>query len=159
MFFALAQGAPAWAGLQVPEGESEPSHVMKPSPVLSPRQVVEIQLAALKANGARGKDLGIAQTFDFASPANRAWTGPLSRFTRMIRASFSSMLDHRGARIGPLVAEGRSAVFPVVIRDAAGREHGFLWTLSRQTEGRYKDCWMTDGVQPVPVESVPKTAI
>ena len=36
-----------------------------------------------------------------------------------------------------------------IVTDAAGEEVVYHWVLSRQSEGEYKDCWMTDGVLPV----------
>jgi hypothetical protein len=57
--------------------------VQEPSPLLSPDEVVKIQVAALKDNDASNS--GIELTFRFASPENRSTTGPLDRFGRASR--------------------------------------------------------------------------
>ena len=71
-----------------------------PEPALSPGDVIRIQLEALRHNDEQ--DRGIAVAFRFASPANRANTGPLSRFTAMIKEGpYALMLDFRDATYDP----------------------------------------------------------
>jgi len=70
-----------------------------PSPRLSPKQVVRVQVEALRSNDAT--DAGIALVFRFASPQNRQTTGPLSRFAQMTRTSLDRlMLNHPAASYG-----------------------------------------------------------
>ena len=83
---ALAQGSDA----------DPPSEALVPKPALSPGDVIRIQLEALRHNDEQ--DRGIAVAFLFASPINRANTGPLPRFIGMIKEGpYALMLDFREA--------------------------------------------------------------
>ena len=53
-----------------------------PSPDLKPSDVVRIQLKAMQQNDP--SNLGIEATFRFASPSNKNFTDPLSRFIRLV---------------------------------------------------------------------------
>ncbi len=122
-----------------------------PSPELSPRQVVRIQLEALRRNGELGDDVGIAITFRFASEANRRATGPLAKFARMLRNPlYLPMLDHSSTAIGPTHVDGRVARLQVVLFGRAGEVAAYDFTLCRDER---TDCWMTDAVALSPVES------
>lgn len=149
----LLVGAPAaaLASFGLPKAEETPVQI-DPSPELTPAQVVEIQLGALGANAAWGDDRGIALAFRFASPSNRAATGPLPRFVRMVRGGYGALLDHRESHLGALEVRGNEAAVPVIVIDAAGERHGFVWFLRRQDGGAEEGCWMTDAVMPVEVE-------
>src|ERR1700704_5439214 len=54
---------------------------LNPNPDLTPQQVVEFQLDALRHNDEPTTDAGIERSFRFASPSNRLVTGPLSHFS------------------------------------------------------------------------------
>ena len=69
--------------------------LVKPDPSIAPVEVVAIQLKALQFNDNPKPDFGIAQTWAFAHPRNRAATGPLPRFASMIKGpSYAKMLNH-----------------------------------------------------------------
>ena len=69
--------------------------------LLTPEQVVRIQLEALRSNGENGK--GFEVCYRFASPSNKAYTGPLPRFARMIENSaYSLMLTYLQAAFEPV---------------------------------------------------------
>ena len=127
-----------------PDGER-----LVPSTDYSPREVVSIVIEALGRNGESGNDAGIATVYRFASPGNRANTGPLPRFTRMIKRGFSDMLDHADARYDPIKVVDDKAVQAVWILTPEGREYGYAFQLGRQHEGEYEDMWMTEGVLPL----------
>ena len=130
-----------------PQPTDEPK-VAGPAPGLDPSEVVRIQVEALRNNSLL--DEGIELTYRFASPGNKRVTGPLVRFTAMVRSPpYDRLLNHRSARYGPLAVSGDEAYQRVIVTDAAGEEVVYHWVLSRQSEGQYKDCWMTDGVLPV----------
>jgi Domain of unknown function (DUF4864) len=121
-----------------------------PNPDLSPREVVRLQLDALGRNGELGGDEGIATAFRFASPANRAVTGPLGRFVEMLKNPlYRPMLDHASARFGPVQDDGDVARLQVVLFGRNGEVAAYDFTLSRDEE---TDCWLTDGVMLAPVE-------
>lgn len=130
-------------------GDSDPlSEALMPSPALSPEDVVRIQLEALRRNDLQNR--GIAVAFRFASPANRANTGPLERFVSMIRnGPYALMLRFRAASYGPVESRGFRARQRVTLADA-GRSVTYWFYLSRQSEEPYIDCWMTDAVYVEP---------
>ena len=134
---ALAQGSAP--GNADPLGET-----LVPDPALSPGDVVRIQLEALRHNDEQ--DRGIAVAFRFASPANRANTGPLSRFIAMIEEGpYALMLGFREAAYGPVETQTGRARQRVTLTGT--RESVTYWFyLSRQSEPPYADCWMTDAV-------------
>ncbi len=121
-----------------------------PSPDLSPEAVVKLQVEALQANGE--DNAGIATAFRFASPGNRAATGPLARFTQMVRSGYADMLGFERAVYGRMVFEGNEAAQRVTLIQADGRRSAYVLALSKQTGGAYDGCWMTDAVVPVEPE-------
>ncbi len=118
-----------------------------PSPELEPSEVVRVQVDALRSNTSLNR--GIELTYRFASPENKRYTGPLARFIDMVRsAPYDRLLNHLSAQYGPVAVSANEARQMVIIVDAAGEEVGYIWVLSRQSEGAFKDCWMTDAVIP-----------
>ena len=120
------------------------SEALVPEPRLSPGEVIRIQLEALRHNDEQ--DRGIEVAFRFASPANRAHTGPLPRFVRMIRQGpYALMLDFRKARYGTVEVREGQARQRVTLTGARARV-SYWFFLSRQSEAPFADCWMTDAV-------------
>jgi len=116
-----------------------------PSPELDPSEVVRIQVEALRSNSHLNE--GIELTYRFASPGNRRFTGPLDRFIEMVRsAPYDRLLNHRSARYSPMAISGDEAHQTVTVTDSEGEEITYHWVLSRQSEGEFKDCWMTSAV-------------
>lgn len=113
-----------------------------------PQDVVEIVVDSLQSNNEANDD-GIATVFEFASPKNRVNTGPLARFTQMIKRGFPDMLNHDGARYDPLEVTGDTAVQAVWLLTSSGAEVGYAFQLGKQQSGTYKDMWMTEAVVPL----------
>ena len=146
----LAVGLPALL-LLAPTRAADP----EPSPGLAPSEVVRIQLEALQTNDDPYDDAGIATVFRFASPGNRAATGPLERFTAMVHGpAYRDMLGFRRALYGAMRVEGDRAVQSVTLVHEDGRRVSYVFGLSRQTGGACDGCWMTDAVvrEPEPAE-------
>ena len=137
---AVAVGAVAWVR---PGHEPDP----EPSPDLTAAEVVRLQVEALRDNGA--DDAGIATAFRFASPGNRAATGPLPRFTRMVREGYSDMLGFERAEYGPITLRDDMAAQEVTFIQDDGRATTYGFVLSRQSGGACDGCWMTDAVVPL----------
>ena len=128
----------------------EPSPVAaRPSPELAPTEVVLAQLAALQRepyDGA-GAGAGLRGAWEFASPGNRAATGPVEQFADMVRGPvYGGLLGHRAVQLGPLVQAGDDAQQEVLLVTALDETIGFTWVLSLQQDPPHTDCWMTDGV-------------
>ena len=73
----------------------------RPSDELDPAAVVELQLLALRD----GSEEAIEACFSHSSPANRAATGPASRFGQMIRAGYPVMLSSNSVYVRQLKGE------------------------------------------------------
>jgi len=121
--------------------------VPTPAPSHGPGQVIEIQLEALAANDHPVENAGIKTAYNFTSPANRRSTGPLSRFVRMVEGpQYAPMIDHVEATAGPLEQDGTQATQTVTLTGPTGRTMTYEFGVSKQTTGRFADCWLTDRV-------------
>lgn len=125
-----------------------------PKPAQTPDEVVRIQLEALRNNDTPTPDAGIAIVFAFASPPNRAQTGPLSRFVPMLRKDYPDLLQHRQSRLFALVTETDHVVQPVEIVSRGGETFRYLFLL-RQYDLPQGKCWLTDGVIGRPAADAP----
>lgn len=126
-----------------------------PSPSLTPVQVVEAQLSALQQDD-------VQRCFAFASPANRAMTGPWQRFDLLIRqtpAYAPLVACTRYMVVGALPTAASKFRVRVRVWPAGGSSAPFAvavpvldydWSLTRQaeTDDDFADCWMVDAVMP-----------
>ena len=125
-----------------------------PDPSLSPLDVTKIVMNALQRNDEPKKNRGIAITFNFASPANKTVTGPLTRFVNMVNGPvYGGMIGHRGVTYENIDTDGDNARIDVILKTAAGKLIGFRFILSRQRDNQYDGAWMTDSVIPIEVVS------
>ena len=124
-----------------------------PSPDLLPHEVVNLQVKALQRNNEW--DNGIEITFNFASPDNKAVTGPLDRFKQLVKNPlYEPMLNFLSYRLGDIMIEDEKAQQVILLTDKNGTQAAFLFTLSRQTQSPYQDCWMTDSVMRIEMEKI-----
>jgi len=132
------------------QAQSSPPSAVAPHPELEPKDVVRIQLEALRGNA--DDDSGIAVAFSFASPDNRRNTGPLARFAHMIKnGPYAPMLRFTEAVYAPTNVQGRLAVQDVILVAPGMAPVSYRFHLSRQEEeGPLHECWMTEGVQVLP---------
>ena len=132
------------------------AELLKPSKLISPKEVVSIQLSGLKNNDLEYKDSGIEQTWNFAHPNNKRVTGPLDNFKRMIKSeSYQMMINHLSHTITEVGSSDKWAQFEVIILDQNKIYHKFNWQVEKYgLEGALKDCWMTTMVSsPIPLGS------
>lgn len=120
-----------------------------PNADYQPQDVVKIVVKALQTNSEAADNDGIAAVYRFASPGNRANTGPLNRFITMIKRGFPDMLNHAGARYDAMEVTGETAVQAVWLFTDSGAEIGYAFQLGRQSSGEYQGMWMTDAVVPL----------
>src|SRR5437868_5608431 len=100
----------------------------KPHPDLSPDEVMRIILDALQHNDTPGADCGIETAFNFASPANRAVTGPLPRFVEMVRnPMYQSLMNFVRVEADPISVEGDHAEQRIRIFDTEGESAVYIW--------------------------------
>ena len=132
------------------------AELLKPMPEINPEEVVKIQLSSLMNNNEPYLNAGIEQTWEFAHPSNRAFTGPIQRFTQMMYApSYAVMLDHKKHDIIEVKLDKNIAYFFIELTSTDGKIFGFKWTLEKvKEEGGFKDCWMTSAVStPMPLST------
>ena len=132
------------------------AELIKPTPEINPEEVVKIQLSSLMNNNEPYLNAGIEQTWEFAHPSNRAFTGPIQRFTQMMYApSYAVMLDHKKHDIIEVKLGKNIAYFFIELTSIDGKMFGFKWTLEKvKEEGGFKDCWMTTAVStPMPLST------
>jgi hypothetical protein len=130
-----------------PTVTADPKKQPGPRAEYSPEQVVQIVMDALQNNDAA--DSGIVTTFNFASPGNKEVTGPVARFIPMVKTpAYKPMLNFRSAEYGKLeLADDKTTGEQTVTLIAAnGDVATYLFRLSKQPDGEFKGCWMTDGV-------------
>jgi hypothetical protein len=159
LFFTVGLTSCGPVGLELPGQPDGPAAAaelappdLQPDPELSPEEVVRIQVEALQNNDAA--DTGIEITFRFASPANKKATGPLFRFTQLVKNPvYRPMLNHKLAEYGPMEQDGDKATQQVTIVEQDGSATVYLFSLSRQSEPPCLGCWLTDRVTVVPTRS------
>ena len=130
------------------------AEMIRPDPSISAKDVISIQLKALQVNNNPFENAGIAQTWEFAHPNNRKFTGPLNNFIRMLKnPSYSMMIDHLEHNIITVEEKETSSYYFVELTDLNGKKYGFEWTVEKVNEtGEFQDCWMTVGVsRPMPL--------
>jgi len=117
---------------------------------LEPGEVVEIVINALAENDHPFPDAGIAITFNFASPDNKEHTGPLERFSGLVKGPvFGDMVNHRDSTLSKIVVDGSKAVRVVRIVGENNEIFYFAFRLGLQLDGDYAGMWLTEGVWPV----------
>ena len=122
--------------------------LIKPSSNLEPLDVLMIQLNSLKNNNNPYKDAGIEQTWEFAHPFNKASTGPLKRFKKMIYSdSYKILISHKNSETKILKEDPNKFVYKVYVLSKDKKKYYYIWQIEKvDGEGKLKDCWMTTGV-------------
>jgi len=130
--------------------------LVEPNTNIKPYDVVKIQLTGLQNNNKLSDDFGIKQTWNFAHPNNKKYTGPLDKFTKMIKGdAYQMLIDHLEHTINPLGNSDKWAQFEVIILDKNKIYHKFSWQVEKyEGEGPLNDCWLTTMVSnPIPLGS------
>ena len=122
--------------------------LIKPNNGIEPIQVVKIQLRGLKNNNQLYKDSGIEQTWEFAHPKNRKFTGPLSNFKNTIKGdAFSMLLNHKEHKVKEVFLSEDVATFEVIVLNSEKEYFKFKWQVEKfKKEGPLKNCWLTTAV-------------
>ena len=110
------------------------SEVIKPSVNIEPNQVIKIQLDGLMKNDDPSKDIGIIQTWEFAHPNNRRFTGPLEKFKEMIKGeSYNILINHKDHEIYEIYKDNNLAIFEVYILGWDKRYFKFIYKFFTQS--------------------------
>ena len=120
----------------------------EPNKVIEPYKVVKIQLTALMNNDTPNKDSGIEQTWKFAHPSNKKYTGPLPRFINLLNSeSYKMLLNHKESEIIEVFKSNSRYGFEVTILTKNKSYYKFQWVVEKYyEEGTLKDCWLTTSV-------------
>ena len=130
--------------------------LIKPNSGIEPIQVVKIQLRGLKNNDQLYQDGGIEQTWEFAHPKNRKFTGPLTKFKSMIKGDdFSMLLNHKEHKVKEVFSSDDVATFEVIVLNSDKEYFKFKWQVEKfKKEGTLKNCWLTTAVSsPISIGS------
>jgi len=124
------------------------AELIKPKPSLKAIDVLSIQLNSLKNNNLPYEDAGIEQTWEFAHPNNKAITGPLDKFKKMIYSrSYEILISHENSEIKILRETDNLSVYKVIILSKDKKKYFYIWQVEKVlSEGNFKNCWMTTRV-------------
>ena len=122
--------------------------LIKPSNKIDPSKVVSIQLEGLMNNDKPSKDHGIKQTWEFAHPSNKEYTGPLPRFINLIKSeSYKMLIDHLDSKIVEIFQSNNKYGFEVIILGSDKNYYKFHWIVEKYyNEGPLQNCWLTTSV-------------
>ena len=122
--------------------------LIKPNSNLKPFEVLMIQLNSLKNNNIPYKDAGIEQTWEFAHPINKAATGPLERFKKMIYSDgYKILISHENNKPIILKETPSKLIYKVYVLSKDKKKYYYIWQIEKVAlEGKLKNCWMTTGV-------------
>jgi hypothetical protein len=112
------------------------AEIVKPAENLTAYDVLKIQLTALKNNNMPSKNAGIKQTWIFAHPENKKFTGPYERFEKMLLGNqYNFLLNHDSHRIK-------------LINSSQNEMYFYEWHLEKSTTDECNNCWFTTIVSP-----------
>ena len=124
------------------------AELIKPSIEIEPAKVVNIQLSGLMKNDNPSKNHGIKQTWEFAHPANKKYTGPLPKFINLLQSeSYKMLLNHLDNEITEVFKSINRYGFEVTILALDKKYYKFQWVVEKYYEdGPLKDCCLTTSV-------------
>ena len=110
--------------------------LIKPNSNLEPFDVLMIQLNSLKNNNNPYKDAGIEQTWEFAHPVNKASTGPLERFKKMIYSdNYKILIRHENNKTIILKETPNKLVYKVYVL-SKDKKKILLYLANRKSKAR-----------------------
>ena len=123
--------------------------IVKPSENLTAYDVVKIQLTALKNNNKPRKNTGIKQTWVFAHPENKKYTGPYERFEKMLLgAQYNILLNHRSHKIKLVTNTLSTYIYNIELISKDKKMYFYEWHLEKSTTDKCDSCWFTTIVLP-----------
>ena len=124
------------------------AELFKPNNELKPFDVVKIQLSALKNNNKPYKNAGIEQTWEFAHPSNKKFTGPLPRFIKLLNdEGYNVLLNHMEHKIVEIFNSEKKFIYEITILDRENFFFKYKWQVEKfLNEGPLNNCWLTTSV-------------
>ena len=119
--------------------------IITPSKNLSAYDVVKIQLEALKKNN-KDND-GIKQTWLFAHPDNKKYTGPYERFKIMLLGEqYKFLINHSSHKINLLSNSPNTFIYKIEIIANDKQLFFYEWHVQKGSDDKCNDCWFTSAV-------------
>ena len=123
--------------------------IIQPAKNLTAYDVVKIQLTALKNNNKQSKNDGIKQTWIFAHPENKKYTGPYERFEKMILGNqYKILLNHTSHKISLLTNTEDNYTYKIELITKNKKIYFYEWQLEKSTTEKCQSCWFTTMVSP-----------
>ena len=123
--------------------------IIKPAENLTAYDVVKIQLTALKNNNEPSKNAGIKQTWIFAHPQNKKFTGPYKRFEKMLLGNqYKFLLNHDSHKIKLIMSSKNTFVYSIELISKEKKMYFYKWHLEKSTTDQCSNCWFTTIVSP-----------
>ncbi len=124
------------------------AELLKPNNEFKPFDVVKIQLSALKYNNKPYKNAGIEQTWEFAHPSNKRFTGPLSRFIKLLNdEGYNILLNYTEHKIIEIFKSEEKFIYEVTILDGEKNFFKYNWQVEKfANDGPLNNCWLTTSV-------------
>ena len=118
---------------------------IQPKKTLSAKEVILIQLNALKNNDQN--DSGIEQTWLFAHPKNKLATGPYDRFKKMLYdPHYVILLNHYSHQLSLIDSKETEKIYEIKITTKDQRHFFYEWKVEIGSEKNCKSCWFTSAV-------------
>ena len=124
------------------------AELIKPNIGIEPGQVVKIQLNSLMHNDKPNLNDGIKQTWEFAHPLNKKYTGPLTKFINLLKGdNYKMLINHLENEIVEVFKSNNQYGFEVTILGRDKKYYKFQWVVEKYYEdGPLNDCWLTTSV-------------
>ena len=106
---------------------------------------MKIQLEALKKNNKLND--GIKQTWLFAHPDNKKFTGPYKRFEGMLLGQqYKILLNHSSHKINLISNSPNTFIYGVEVLDNDKKLFFYEWHVQKGSDKDCSDCWFTSAV-------------
>jgi hypothetical protein len=130
---------------QYPVIQEDSVESLAPNDLLSPEEVVQIQLEALQKNGS--DDRGIEITYKFSSVTLKERNIGLKGFEKIMKSPFyRPMLNHLAVEYETVEIHGNRARQKVTLIGKGGLKVKYVFYLSKYLNETCSGCWMTDVV-------------
>ena len=105
-------------------------------------------MSALKNNNKPYKNAGIKQTWEFAHPSNKKFTGPVSRFIKLLNdEGYNVLLNHMEHKIVEIFNSEKKFIYEVTILDREKIFFKYTWQIEKFLNGGpLNNCWLTTSV-------------
>ncbi len=150
-------GARERSSLAVSSKIDEEVDLSVPQPELEPSQVVAMQVNSIRDAMTDISKLKIC--YSLASPGNRKFTGPFSRFAELVMLPpYDRLATCVDWQMGSTFVDKNLAAVLVSTLSDQGQVSGFRFVLQRQ-DFALSECWLTEAVQFISDETISPDAM